>query len=286
MGRRLAGGIALTLVVGILVAVWLGERRFTRGSVALERRLASPARTAVCDLRAETAGLPAPVARYFRRVLRDGAPLPVRVRVRQTGSFRMGEAEDSWRPFTATQVFAIGPPGFVWDARVRLFPGLGVRVRDSYVAGSGGMRAALAGLLPVMDAAATPELASGALQRYLAEAMWFPTALLPSQGVRWTPIDQRRALATLADGSTEVSLEFRIAADGELESVYAPARFRESGGAYVATPWEGRVLRTEEREGLRIPVEVEVLWQIDGRPFPYFRGGIDEISYVVDGAGR
>jgi hypothetical protein len=286
MGWRLAGGIALTLAVGIAAAVWLGERRFTRNSAALERRLAPAGRTPVCDLRAETAGLPAPVARYFHRVLRDGAPMPVRVHIRQTGSFRMGEAEDSWRPFTATQVFVIAPPGFVWDARVSLFPGFGVRVRDSYVAGTGGMRAALAGLLPVLDAAATPELASGALQRYLAEAMWFPTALLPSQGVRWAALDDRRALATLGDGRTVVSLEFRFAPGGELASVHAPARFRESGGAYLPTPWEGRVLRTDERQGLRIPVDVEVLWQIDGRPFPYFRGRIDEIAYEVAGADR
>jgi len=281
-----AGWIALTLVAGLAAAVWFGERRFTRRSAALEKQLARVSRAGVCDLQAETADLPAPVARYFRRVLRDGAPLPARVRIRQAGSFRMGEAEDSWRPFTATQVFTIAPPGFVWDARVSLFPGIGVRVRDSYVAGAGGMRAELAGLLPVMEAAATPELASGALQRYLAEAMWFPTALLPSQGVRWAAIDERRALATLGDGLNAVSLEFRFAASGELWSVHAPARLRESGGAYLPTPWEGRVLTTDERHGLRIPVEVEVLWHIDGRPFPYYRGRIDDITYEVAGGGR
>lgn len=143
MGWRLAGRIVLLLVAALAAAVWWGERGFTKGSAALESRLASKrSPPGVCDLQAETAGLPAPAARYFRSVLRDGRALPARVRLRQTGRFRMGEAEDSWRPFSATQVFAIAPPGFVWDARVSLFPGFGVRVRDSYVAGSGGMRAA------------------------------------------------------------------------------------------------------------------------------------------------
>jgi hypothetical protein len=47
--------------------------------------------------------------------------------------------------------------------------------------------------------------------RYLAEAVWLPTALLPVNGVRWSPIDENRALATLqGDDDVSVSLEFRF----------------------------------------------------------------------------
>jgi hypothetical protein len=35
----------------------------------------------------------------------------------------------------------------------------------------------------------TPEIAQGELMRFLAEAAWYPTALLPSQGVQWKAID-------------------------------------------------------------------------------------------------
>ena len=40
-------------------------------------------------------------------------------------------------------------------------------------------------------------MAEGELMRFLAEAAWYPTALLPSQGVRWQGADERSAFATL-----------------------------------------------------------------------------------------
>jgi hypothetical protein len=87
-------------------------------------------------------------------------------------------------------------------------PGLNAFVHDAYVAGEGVLHAEFLGLVPLADLRGTPELAKGELLRYLAEAMWYPTALLPSQGVRWTPIDDNAARATLTDQSTTVSLDF------------------------------------------------------------------------------
>lgn len=60
-----------------------------------------------------------------------------------------------------------------------------------------------------------PELKAGALHRYLAEAVWYPTALLPGAGVQKSPIDDARAVATLTDGGNTVSLELRFNEAGE-----------------------------------------------------------------------
>jgi hypothetical protein len=114
-------------------------------------------------------------------------------RFSQEGSFRLSEAQERWGPFHATHMVTIHPPAFDWDARIRWAPGLTMFVRDAYGAGTGTLHAAAFGLLPVVDQRGTPELAQGELMRYLAEAVWYPTALLPSQGVRWEPIDEARA---------------------------------------------------------------------------------------------
>ena len=71
------------------------------------------------------------------------------------------------------------------------------RVRDAYVAGRGILVAKLFGLLTVADQQNTPEMAQGELIRFFAEGTWYPTALLPSQGVVWEAIDDTRAAATL-----------------------------------------------------------------------------------------
>lgn len=72
------------------------------------------------------------------------------------------------------------------------------------------LTAKLFGLMTVMTQPNTPELAQGELMRFFAEAPWYPTALLPSQGVVWEAIDNTRASATLTDGTMAVKLVFSV----------------------------------------------------------------------------
>lgn len=230
--------------------------------------------------------LPAPVARYFRRVLTDGQPVIRSARINSVGEFRLDRSDNGWSPFEATQYFSAQTPGFVWAADIRLNPLMKVRVRDAYVAGQGSMQAKILSLVPVVDGRGKAELNAGALQRYLAEAVWFPPALLPSAGVQWSAIDESRALATLTDSGTTVSLEFHFNEVGEITSVFTPARYREVNGKYELTPWEGHFRNYEEREGMLIPVEADVEWQLSGGSFPYWKGRVVEIKYDFACAGE
>jgi hypothetical protein len=60
-----------------------------------------------------------------------------------------------------------------------MLPGVPVFVRDGFVESRGSMHGAVWGLIPMVTAEGTPMPASSALQRYLGEAAWFPTAMLP-----------------------------------------------------------------------------------------------------------
>jgi hypothetical protein len=117
-------------------------------------------------------------------------------------------------PFVATQRLSAEPPGLVWDAPIRMAPLVSVRVRDGFVGGHASMRGAVAALVPVVKAGDDAELRAGALQRYLAEAVWLPTALLPGGGVTWMPVDGRVATATIVAGETMVSLVFEFGPEG------------------------------------------------------------------------
>lgn len=128
-------------------------------------------------------------------------------------------------------------------------------MHDAYVAGDGILHAALLGLVTLADIRGTPEAAQGELMRFFAKAAWYPTALLPSQGVRWEAIDDTSVRATLTDGATTVSLDFRFDAEGLISTVRALARYRTVNGALIATPWQGRFWAYELRNGMRIPLE-------------------------------
>lgn len=245
-----------------------------RSQLEAGRRPVQPDR---CDPR-ELTGLPEPVQRYFRAALQPGQRMLAAATLDHAGTFNMSERGERWLEFTSSQRVVLARPGFDWDARIRLLPGLAFRVHDAYVAGEGILHARLLGL-PIVNLHGTPELARGELMRFLAEAAWYPTALLPSQGVQWTTVDDRSARATIADGGTRVSLTFGFGTDGLIESVRAEDRGRTVAGKVVPTPWEGRWTDFAERGGMQVPLEGEVAWILpDGRK-PYWRGRVTRLEY-------
>ncbi|MEO5751433.1 MAG: DUF6544 family protein [Usitatibacter sp.] len=228
----------------------------------------------------ELDGLPLPVQRYFRAVLREGQPMVKRARFTQEGTFLQNLEGQRWEPFDATQLVTTSPPGFDWDARIQMIPGARVHVRDSYSSGVGTLHAAVMGLVTVANIHGGADLAQGELMRYLAEAVWYPTALLPSQGVRWEAIDATSARATLQDGANSVSLEFRFGTDGLVSTVWAKSRTMVSGKEVQQAPWQGKFDAYDWRGGMLVPTIGEVEWQLPQGPVPYWRGRITQIEYA------
>lgn len=224
---------------------------------------------------AELDGLPPPVARYLRLVLRDGQPLPQRVQIAWQGRFNLGSpGQDRWKPLAATQDYTVQPPGFVWDARITMFPGVPVLVRDGFVRGHGSMKGRVAGLVTVVDRGPSPAMDEAALTRHLGEAVWFPGALLPSQGVQWTPIDSNRARATLQAGGVRASAEFVFGTDGLPESVTVSDRLYDDGRhPPTRHPWRARLLRWADHEGVPVPEDAVAEWLLPDSVYAYWSGG-------------
>ena len=110
--------------------------------------------------------------------------------------------------------------------------------------------------------------------RFLAEATWYPTVLLPSQGVQWEPVDDRSAYATLTEGSISVTMLFACNESGLIETVRVEARGRMVSGEIVQTPWQGRFWNYDERDHMRVPLDGEVAWLLPAGAKPYWRGRI------------
>ena len=267
-------------ILGVVAAVLIlyGESRWKARTRAMRSRLDAarlPIEPKVFDIR-ELANLPAPVQRYFRAVLADGQPMVAAVSIEQTGKFNMRKAAARWMPFTSTQRIVNRRPGFDWDARITVIPGIQIRVHDAYVAGEGLLRAALFGLISMAHLRDRAELARGELMRFFAEAAWYPTALLPSQGIHWKSMDDRSAHATLKDGDLTITLLFRFSSDGLIDTVRAEARGRTPG---VSMPWQCRLWNYAIRDGMRVPLEAEAAWMTPEGAKPYWRGLITKSSY-------
>ena len=277
--------IKLLTVIVILAAFSLGAIK--RGGMKWSRQVSSLVGQVVAEANAgeqtvdlsETDTLPAPVRRYFQRALADGLPMISQTYLVQKGGFRTRPEAKKWARLSARQAFSAQPRAFVWDAKIAMAPAVPVRVCDVYRNGAGMMKAALFSVVPLVEASGVPEIDEGALMRYLAEAVWFPTALLPSQGVSWEAIDEQKARATVTDAGHTVSLTFSFNDEDDIASVYSPGRFRQVNGAFIPTPWEGRFSDHTDVNGFRVPIEAEVAWHLPDGPFVYWWAMMTEIKY-------
>lgn len=271
----------LLVAIALIGSAWYGASVWRFEAATLRARL-DQARLPLAPTpfdRAMLAGLPAPVQRYLGMVLAEGQPMISTVALTHTGTFCIDAARPRWLPFRSDQRVVVHRPGFDWQAQMRLAPGIEILVQDTYVEGEGVLRASLMGLRTLAAQRGGAQLARGELMRYLAETAYYPTALLPHAGVRWTPLDDKAATARLADGDLSVTLVFRFGADGLIETIDSPARPRALGDRLEPTPWRGRFGNYADRDGVLIPIDGEVAWVADGVEQPYWRGHLESIEH-------
>lgn len=228
----------------------------------------------------EIADLPAPVRRYLDRVLTDGQPIVRSGDIELQGMFNMIVDTPQWKSFSSTQHVVANRPGFVWNGRIALLPGIPVRVHDAYVSGEGVLRPALFGLFSLGTVQGEGDIARGELMRWLAESVWYPTVLLPGQGVTWQSVDEASAQATLTDGLITLTMLFRFGEDGLVSVIRVEARGGLVDGETVMMPWEGQFRDYRLHDGMMVPFYGEVAWITPQGDRPYFRDTVSQVAYV------
>jgi hypothetical protein len=272
-------GAAVIVIVGIAILAAgriLFERRVARELAGIARRAADAGPHSVAAAGA-IERLPEPVQRYLRYAVPEGHP-PIRIaRLTQEGVFRTAVGQ-KWMPMQAEQCFTPNPPAFVWQAKVRPAPLLWIAVRDTYDRKRGNVLVRLLSTMPLADATG-PEIDVSSLIRYLAEMVWFPTAFLDDSRIAWEAIDANRARATITDGALRGSLVCTFDGEGKMTRCTTGERYMMAGKRVTGERWTGHFRRYEEREGFRIPTEIEAEWNLAGGDFSYGRIRVTGIAY-------
>jgi len=246
-------------------AGWIVSRRFDArvdSNLSLVRE--APVATA------ESADLPPLLENYCARtVLPVGAGMRW-FRIEQTGEMRMKPGGE-WKPFTATQIYAVSEPSFVWRASFKAF-----EVVDSIVNGTGCLEARVLGVLPVVKTSGA-EATRAQLLRYLAEIVWVPRAIASNRFVSWRQLSDTEVIAKLEHSGAHVELRFRFDEHGDIERVEG-MRARAVHGGLVRSPWIGEFSGYEPVGGVRIPSHGEVRWELDSGPFTYWRATVTSLE--------
>jgi hypothetical protein len=273
--------ILLLIILATFILIIFGDRQWQIATQALRQPLVAwdNSLQAMCYDANELKNLPPPVQRYLELVLTPEQPIILRMNASHSGDFSFSENVPKWVPFRSNQLARMHPIGFDWDGRIRMGLGIQCFVHDAYIGGEGLLQATLLGLIPLAKLQGTPEIAQGELLRFLAESPWYPTALLPRQGVSWLPIDDRHAQAILTDRGITVEVEFQFGDNDLIEEFYTPNRHRMVNGVLHETPWGGKVWNYEKRAGMLIPIDGEVSWKLPEGTLPYWRGHLNTINY-------
>ena len=230
---------------------------------------------------AQLTGLPAPVQRYLRKVLPKGARLVTAANLQHDGQFNLAatSGKANWVNFTSTERVITHHPGFDWYGKIDYLPGIDMRVHDAYIYGEGLLKASLMGRFTVADRHDREQLAVAELQRFLAEAPWYPTRLLPNSDLQWQAVDDHNAIVTINDGMQQASLKITFDNNDLISQVHAQTRYRLVENTMIASPWRGRFWQYARHDGMLIPEAGEVGWLLPEGYLPYWRGTLHQADY-------
>lgn len=217
-------------------------------------------------------GLPEPARRYLAHAIGEGTPLASAVRLSMRGTLRL----KAWKTFSAEEVIR-GGRGFFWRAAVRP----GIRGYDALVDGEAAVRWKLFGLIPVLSASG-PDILRSAAGRYLAEAVWLPTLLLPQHGARWEPLDDGRAAVVLEAFGERARLELSMDESGRLRDLRLQRWGKPPGGSQGRYAFGGIVEEERRFDGFTIPVRMRIGWHFGTDRWSegeFFRVGVEGASF-------
>lgn len=201
-------------------------------------------------------------------MLPENYPYIQSVRLKHDGFFKTGVDKD-WVPIAGEQYFATNPPGFIWQGTTRLFT-----ARDQYVADRGQLVVHLFSLLKVVDAHGLT-VDQGELLRWLGESVWFPTNLLPSERLHWSPVDNRAATVTLKHKGLTLNYTVHFNDEDELVRLethrYMTPERLES--------WIGELSDYRRINGVLIPTRIQATWKLPEGEHTYADFRVKEVDY-------
>ncbi len=219
--------------------------------------------------------LPVPVKRWLDYSGVVGRKQIDTVYLKQKGLMKLKPDQKDWIESDAEQYFTVDQPKFIWNVKTSMM-GIPVVGKDVFKDGQGSMHIKLGGLLSVVDVSNHSKINESTIQRYLGEIIWFPSAAL-SDYIKWEPIDNNSAWATMSYGGSTGSAEFHFDDTGKLTHFIA-LRYRDIEDE-SPTEWVATVKKYDRVNGLNIPTKLEISWSLEAGKFTWYKFEVYDVLY-------
>lgn len=271
MRRRTQIALGATLAALVLAAVVL-RMLATRFHAQVAQAKKDLAKSTATGPRPQ---LPAIALEYLARagVASNGSPRVVRIA--QQGELRRSPDGD-WTPFSAVQRLAVRDVGFVWHARMKVGPGVGIEILDQLTPESASTELRLLGAIPLSDAGCE-HLERAGIQRYLTELAWAPHAIRDNPALQFRSLGDRKLEVAVGEGKERASVELELDAQGDIIRSVA-MRPRIEKGAVVPRRWVAELSKHGQLGAVRVPTYGEARWELPSGRFVYFRGQVQSLE--------
>ncbi len=219
--------------------------------------------------------LPPPVQKWLRRSGVIGKEFISNVYLQQVGLIRLKPKHKGWIESHSEQYFTVEKPAFIWTVKMSIM-GMPIISRDLFKDGQSEMDIRLLGIIPVASLKGNPKINQSALQRYLGEICWFPTAAL-NPYIKWEEIDEKSAKATMSYKGTIGSAVYYFNKEGELTQFVALRYYNFNDSE--PKEWIGKVLDYHTFNGIRIPSIMEATWILESGEFTWYKFEIYGVEF-------
>jgi hypothetical protein len=224
-------------------------------------------------------GLPEPVRRYFHYALKDGQPYVRYATFDARGDFRMPKTIP-WAKFDTHEYISAEKPGFIFEAVMRKQPYVWVELRDKYADHAGGMYVNAFSGFNVLNIDNERQLNHTCFLRWAGEAVLFPTALLPSEHLRWEPLGTDSAKAILTDGTNRSEYTFYFNDIGQITRYESSDRYDIIDGKYQKVGSVAYRSDYKEINGVKIPTRFSIVRILpSGQREEFWRGAVSDVKY-------
>lgn len=227
----------------------------------------------------DIAALPQAVQRWLNYSGVIGKPMVANVHLRQKLELKLKPEQEEWSKGTAEQYFSCQPPAFNWYLSTSIKTFLPVVGRDKFEDGEAEMRIKLFSFIPVATIKNNEKINQAALQRYLAEIVWFPSAAV-SNYIQWEALDENTARASMEYMGTKGTGVFYFDEQGQFQKFIA-MRYKDASDTET-TEWVVSASKTEERNGIKIPTECIASWNLNSGQWTWLKLRIKAIAYNVE----
>ena len=217
------------------------------------------------------------IQKFFRAVIDDSSQTPNFITLNQSGNIKT-EENYNWLNIKSIEYFTAQKPNLLWDAEIGNSKFFWIEIVDSYLKNKGNTLIKINSSITIGDSWGI-EIDKSNLFKYLSEAVYFPTSLLPSKNLIWNILDSNSAEVKFTDKNTSLVAKIFFNTNGTIKKIETLDKFRPMNNNYKESLFTIYFFDYKKHSSFLIPTYCEVEWELEKGKFKFGKFKIDSIKY-------